>query len=264
VRWAVLAAALALLNVSLTFVNVWPTPGIRLTGAVSLELAAVIIAMVAARRWFGALSPRLLRGLSLLWVALVIGRYADVTARSLYGRDINLYWDLRYIPDVGAMLAFVARPWLVAATIAAAVLLPVLVYAPFRWALGCIDDATSDVGARRALAWAASGALLIVVAQVVDERIPAIPRFAEPVTAMYARQARQLAYEMSGAGVRRLAPAPPIASNLSNVAGADVFIIFIESYGVVAWDRPAFIDALASSRSRLDGVCARGINDVRR
>ena len=43
---------------------------------------------------------RVLRTLGVLLSLLVVGRYVDVTARSLYGRDINLYWDLRFVPDV--------------------------------------------------------------------------------------------------------------------------------------------------------------------
>ena len=57
---------------------------------------------------------------------------------------------------------------------------------------------------------------------------------------------------MSGAGIRALPPAPPIASDLARVEGADVFLIFIESYGAVSWDRPAFVEALAASRARLE------------
>ena len=49
-----------------------------------------------------------------LWLALVIGRYAEVTAAALYGRDINLFWDLRFVPDVVALLARPERLWVVA------------------------------------------------------------------------------------------------------------------------------------------------------
>lgn len=251
-RWAVLAAALVLLNASLTFVNIWPTPGIRLTGALSIETAVCVLGLVMARRWLGAPSRIVLRCLGALWVVLVVGRYADVTSRSLYGRDINLYWDLRHMPDVGAMLAFVADPWLVVATIAAAVLLPLLIYAPLRWALGCVSDAAGDVHARRALGALAGGTLVLVVAQGVDARVQEVARVAEPVAPVYVRQARQLAYELSGAGVRALAPPPSVASNLAHVSGADVLLVFLESYGAVSWDRPEFVEALAASRARLD------------
>ena len=49
-----------------------------------------------------------------LWVLLVLGHYADVTTPALYGRDINLYWDFRYMPDVAAMVARAAPLWLLA------------------------------------------------------------------------------------------------------------------------------------------------------
>src|SRR5262245_50449650 len=108
-----LAAALALLNASLTFGNLWPTLMVKWTGGLSVELAALVLALILARPWRQA-GPRARRWLAAVWVVLVIGRYADVTSRSLYGRDVNLYWDLHLLPDVGAMFAFVAKPGLVA------------------------------------------------------------------------------------------------------------------------------------------------------
>ena len=251
-RWALLAAALTLLNASLTFANVWPTLDVRFTSELSIELAVCVLAVAVARGWLGAPTRATLKWLGVLWSVLVVGRYADVTARSLYGRDINLYWDLRLMPDVAAMLAFVARPWLVLAVIAGAVLLPLLIYAPIRWALGRVSDAASDPLARRVLGTLSVAALLLCVAQALDARVPTIPRLAEAVTPVYVRQAGQLAYEMSGAGVRALAPPTPIHSDLSRVKGADVFLIFIESYGAISWDRSAFVEALAASRARLD------------
>ena len=103
-----LTAALVLLNASLTFGNIWPTPAIRWQGELSVELASFILLLVIASRWLGPPSRAALGWLSALWVLLAIGRYADVTAPALYGRDINLYWDLRYVPDVVSMLVRVA------------------------------------------------------------------------------------------------------------------------------------------------------------
>ncbi len=251
-RWVVLAFALALLNASLTFATVWPTPGVRLTGNLSVEAALCVFGMVVARRWFGPPTRAALRWLGALMGVLVAGRYIDVTAQSLYGRDINLYWDLRHMPDVGAMLAFVAQPWLLVALVAGVVLLPLLIYAPLRWALGCVAEATNDPPARRVLAVVGGGALLLFVAQRLHADVPGLPHFAEPVTPVYVRQVGQLAVEMRGTGLRALPPAPPIESNLANIKGADVFLIFIESYGAVSWDRPAFAKALAAGRARLE------------
>ena len=250
-RWALLAAALTLLNASLAFVNVWPTPRVRLTGDVSIELAVCVLAVVVARSRFGAPTRSALKWLGVLWSVLVVGRYADVTARSLYGRDINLYWDLRLMPDVAAMLAFVARPWLILAVMAGVVLVPLIIYAPIRWALGRVSDAAGEPRARRVLGTLSAAVLLLCVAQAVGVRLPPVVRFAEPVVPVYMRQAGQLAYEASGAGVRALAPQPPMRSDLSRVRGADVLLIFVESYGAISWDRPEFVEGLAASRARL-------------
>jgi len=251
-QWAMLAGALALLNASLTFENLWPTLSVRLSAALSIEVALCMLAIVVAVRWFRAPSPVALRVLAAIWVVLVIGRYEDVTARSLYGRDINLYWDLRNLPSVGGMLSSVAKPWLVAATIAAVALVPIIIYLPLRWALGRITDASKDLRVRRVLTTVAGGVLVVGVVQALGVDVPRTLRIVEPVTAVYARQARQFAYEISGAGLRALPPAPTTRSNLGLVKGADVLLLVVESYGAVSWDRPALADALAASRTRLD------------
>jgi hypothetical protein len=251
-QWAMLAGALALLNTSLAFENAWPTLSVRFTLGLSIELALCVLAVVVAIRWFRPPSPVALRILAAIWVVLVIGRYEDVTARSLYGRDINLYWDMRHLPSVGGMLTSVAKPWLVAATIAGAALLPLFLYLPLRWALGCVTNASRDPRVRRVLTAVACAVVALGAAQGLGALVPGALHVVEPVTAVYARQAGQLAYEISGAGLRALPPALPIRSNLERVKGADVLLLFLESYGAVSWDRPALLESLAGSRARLD------------
>src|SRR6185295_16392537 len=94
-RVVFLLAALLVLNTSLSFANLWPTLWIRWTPQLSVEVALAVLALAAAAQWLDGLSRRGIRVLAALWVVLVILRYADVTTRSLYGRDINLYWDLQ-------------------------------------------------------------------------------------------------------------------------------------------------------------------------
>ena len=251
-QWAVLAGALALLNASLTFENLWPTLSIRLTAALSIEVALCVLAIVVAVRSLNTPSPLALRILAGVWVILVIGRYEDVTARSLYGRDINLYWDLRNLSSVGGMLSTVARPGLVAATIAGVSLVPLIIYLPLRWALGCVTNAANDPRVRQVLTPVAVGVLLLGVVQGLGVLLPGNLHVVEPVTAVYARQASQFAHEISGAGLRALPPAPTMRSNLGLVKGADVLLVVLESYGAVSWERPALVEALATSRTRFD------------
>ncbi len=111
-RWGLLALALLLLDAALTFRNLWPTPAIVWVGDLSIELAAGILILLLARRRNATLPGRLAGFLAALWVVLVVGHYGEVTAPALFGRPINLYWDVRHLGNVAAMIAnpAVARP----------------------------------------------------------------------------------------------------------------------------------------------------------
>jgi len=256
ISWLGLAVALLLLNLSLTFVNVWPTLSVRPTWALSPEVAICLMAVGLPGRALtdGRRRIRLLRWLGALWVLLVAGRYIDVTTRSLYGREINLYWDIRNIPDVGAMLAFVANPLVLIAVLAGTVLLPMLIYFPARWALARVVEAGTHPPLRRPLVVAGAIALVLGIAQRIDERVPNTPVVAEPATAAYARQVWKVASEISRGGHRRVPAVAEIHSDFSRIAGADVLLLFIESYGAVSWDRPAFSTALTATRADINAA----------
>src|SRR4029450_7349141 len=64
VRWATMLAGLALLNAAVTFDNVWPTPAVRWSGAFSVELASVLLTLLALWRWRGRPATATPRGLS--------------------------------------------------------------------------------------------------------------------------------------------------------------------------------------------------------
>src|SRR5215216_4050802 len=124
--WITLAAALLLLDASVTFHNIWPSPAVGWSGEVSIELAAVILALVTAHFLIGIPSRPVRRAMAIGWLVLVIGRYLDVTAPALWGRTINFYWDLQFVPDVAAMVAGAAPPWLVVIAVIAGLVILVL------------------------------------------------------------------------------------------------------------------------------------------
>jgi hypothetical protein len=253
-----LAISLCFLNISLSFENIWPTPAIRWNGELSLELAVFLLALAAASRWLGPPSRAVLSMLSVMWVVLVIGRYAQVTAPALYGRDINLYWDLRFVPDVAALLARAMSPWLVVGIAVVAVLILVAVYALLRLALGRIGGAMTHAGERRAVWLLAAAAVVLFVGQRLSVHVPGKPAFSTPVTTTYAEQVRLVTEARSGS--TSLAPSPPVNSDLARVKGADVYLIFIESYGAVTFDRPELAERLTASRAQFEAT----IHDTKR
>ena len=189
-QWIVLSAALVLLDASLTFENVWPTPAMRWHGALSIELAVCLLAMAIVCRWSGPPTRAAIGWLSAIWTVLVIGRYAEVTAPALYGRDINLYWDLRFMPDVVAMVTRVAPAWLVVLSTAAAALILVTIYWLLRLAWRRVGIAMADQRQRRVLIVLPAAALVLFVGPRVSAQMAGEDVFAAPVTRTYARQVK--------------------------------------------------------------------------
>ncbi|HKB12740.1 MAG TPA: hypothetical protein VKD69_18885 [Vicinamibacterales bacterium] len=244
-----LIAALALLNASLSFHNIWPTPAIAWSGELSIELAIALLLLILLRQLRGLVPRAVVRIASVLWIALTIGHYADVTTPALYGRDINLYWDLRYMPDVAAMVAAAAPFWMMAAIVATIVAALCLFYILFRWAFARVVAAIDEPRARAAIAAGAGAAILVFAVQHIGEAVPAVPSFATPVSETYARQARLVAGAMSASTA--LPASPSFDADLSLARGADVFLIFVEAYGAVAYERPDIAPYLTMSREAL-------------
>jgi hypothetical protein len=260
IRRTTLAAAVVLLDVSLTFHNIWPTPAIKWTGEISVELAIGIVALVVASRWFGPPSRAALAWLSAIWTGLVIGRYADVTAPALYGRQVNLFWDLRNVSAVASMLARAAPVWLSLLIVVTAALVLFLLYKMARWALGRISGAMADTRERQVLGLLAALALTLFVVQAWSG-FPGVPGFAVPVTQTYGHQVR-LVRDALSADSKSIASSPPMDSDLALVKGADVFLFFVESYGAVSYERPAFAKGLAASRAAFDAAIHDTHRDV--
>ena len=106
-----LLVALLALNSALTFQNRWPTVGVRWTPELSIDLAVLLLVLaLAAARW--SLAGRALRNALLgVYLALILGRYVDVTVPALMGRSINLYWDSQHVPRVAALFADSVARW---------------------------------------------------------------------------------------------------------------------------------------------------------
>jgi hypothetical protein len=244
---AALVAALLLLNAALTFANLWPTPWIRPQAQVAIELAvAVLLAAIAARR-FGPPSRRAVGLLSAAFVVLALTRYAEVMARELYGRPINLYYDLPHVPRVVAMFADATPAWVLVVASAGVALGLIVLFAVVRWSWGRVAVALAAPRPRRALA---------AVALAAIAAYPFAPGwFTAPVTGSYARQAVLLAHVLGG-GVAGLPESPPLTSDLARLRGADVFVIFLESYGAATYDRPEHLARLAPARGALAAAAA--------
>jgi hypothetical protein len=253
-RWLTFLAALLLLNASLSFENVWPTPAIGWRGRLSIELAASLLLLATAHRAVDRSPVKWLRWLAVIWLILVVGRYGDVTAPALYGRDINLYWDARFMPDVAAMVVRVVPWWQIVLVLTLVVAALFGLYRLIRWSWSQVTTALATPRGRATIGL--TGALMLIwfVVQRMELPYTEYPWFTRSVVATYGRQA---AFALTGlTTTARLAPSPPMNADLSLVAGADVLLVFAESYGAITFDRPAFTEQLADRRIALERAVA--------
>ena len=253
--------AVLFLNASVTFRNWWPTPAVWWNGDPSLELAILLI-VLAVLVWIGRVdagSRRLQRWLSAAWLVLVLGRYVDVTAPALWGRELNFFWDLRFLPDVAAMLVGASQRAVllgVGASLAIALVIAAL-YLAIRWSFAQVFGALALLRGRRALS--AIGSVLVVLFLVQLTGVYGRDLYGEewrlfpkPVTQVYGRQLRLVAQAMTARA--SLPPSPDLDASLAGVANTDVFLFFIESYGAVTFDDPQFNRRLQQPRAGLDAA----------
>lgn len=232
--WLALAVAIFFLNAAFTLENVWPTLGVQVAARVSLELGVLLAAIAAWAAAFGTPGRKAVFVWTIVALVLGIAHYAQETTAALYGRPIDFFWDARYLPNVAAMLAEVASPWLVVALVAGVVAVLVLLFVLFRWAVRRVALAAGEPVQRRALNIVA----LLGVSAFLVMRVTGAPvgrLYAAPVTPGIARQAELVVDGLRGAPAPLENAAFPV-SDLGSVAGGDVVVMFLESYGAVTYD----------------------------
>ena len=240
--------ALLLLNALVTLQNRWPTPWPALVPGVSLEL---LLAVAALALWAGwrrrAPGPRALRWLAGLSALVVAAHYLDSTATALLGRPLNLYWDAPHALSVLRISGIAA--WQAGLGLAGLALLLALLYLLSRacWRrLGVALAASSGLRAGvLLLGW------LLACVFAAHDLLGRDTRFlfAPPTTPALARQVELLAAAQLAGGDAALTPSPDFARHsLAGLNGADVLLLFAESYGACTLDDPAQAAALAPAR----------------
>ena len=254
------AAAALLINGLLSMRNLWPTPLVvpdaRLAPEAVLAWCVLLIAVRAGRA-----GPRVCAVLAAATLALVVGRYADVTVPALFGRSLNLYWDGRQIPRFVSVIAqHGSVPVAVATvlgTLGALSLAGVLLYRALRWSWRVLERHAAPRALRSRSAMLATGvALALVVANYAGVRAT-WPVVSKPVLPTWIRQADLLITAFSPSRLAAALPASPaFDAGLSALRGADVSLVFLESYGAVVYDDAELHRRLAPGRARVMAAVA--------
>jgi hypothetical protein len=253
-----LLPALALLNAALSFHNAWPTPGITLRAEFSVEAVVVVLALcVVVLRRGAPPSPVVITVVGAVLTVLCVGRYVDVTSPALYGRRINLYWDGQHLPRVAAMLVQAVPAWTSAAALAGLLAVLAGVFLSLRLALRSAAEVLCRPWPWRLTVAGCTALLLAWGAGMAGAGTRGW--FSVPVLLAYAEQATMMYAATRDRGTPVTLDAPPLPpSRLDGVAGADVLLLFLESYGAAAYDRREVAARLVAPRAALAHAAARG------
>lgn len=264
--------ALLFLNAALSFSTWWPTPGIVLDHRIAPEFVWLWLSLLGWVAWRGALGARALAVFTLGYLALVIGRYADVTVPALFGRSINLYWDGIQIPRFLWVSAQDLPWWLSAGAVLGVGLLLWLLFRALRLAMRVAAHEAVPYALGHRWVWALTAALVVLVLANYAGVRATWPVVSKPVIPVYWRQVQLLATAFSPQRQAALLPpaaavddaraAAPAGRRLATLAGRDVYLIMLESYGAVVHDHPRAAQALAAARARFAADIAAGGHHV--
>jgi phosphoglycerol transferase MdoB-like AlkP superfamily enzyme len=229
-RAFVLAAVfLVYWNALFTFENVPSTPAMRLAPKLSVEVLALVLALALARARGSGLSRLARAGLCLLLFLATLVRYVDVTALGVLGREFDLYGDFPHLHRVFAMFLDAMTPGLGVLVVGTLVLATTSAFLLNWLGLGALDRALESPSGRRAFAAASIVGIAVFL-------LPFGKAFAEPVSAIAARQIGNLWEGDTEARAEVDFPRQRLDSSLARLGGANLFLIFLESYGVTLFE----------------------------
>lgn len=270
-RVALALLALFVLNALLSMTNWWPTPLVKFDARLAPEFVVFWVLLLAIA-WRGStrmpsaplLGPRVLSALAGVYMLLVLGRYLDTTAPALFARDLTLYWDAPQIVRVVFVTLRSYPLWLAALVVASVV--------AFLWALYRLLHWAVRRAALEAAPWAVRSPLALLLTAVA--LVVSVANFAgaqatwdyvsRPTTPTYWHQARLLWTSFNERDLHQNLPASPsFAGDLGLLRGSDVNLVFLESYGQVAFGIPEIDQALQKPRADLQAqISAAGMQVV--
>ncbi len=208
-----------------------PRPSVM---AVALVALLAVLALTGRRIGRGA---RVTLAALLLTAALL--QFVAATVSGLLDRPLDLYFDLPQVPSLVEIFTQALGPWRAAGAAALAVLGALALVAAIAAAIAACEQALARRGATIAALGACAVALAIGILPRGDEALS----FA--ATDALADQGARLVHAaavMNGLDHRYDAAlaAPVPQGDLAALAGRDVFLVFVESYGTVALDDPAY------------------------
>ncbi|HEX3500526.1 MAG TPA: sulfatase-like hydrolase/transferase [Stellaceae bacterium] len=227
--------------------------------ALEILVLAAALALLGLAGWRLPRSLRALLALALLLAALL--HLVDALMPGLFGRQLDLYWDLGLTPSVIGLFYESTSFWRAALAITAL-------------AIGLVAAFAAILAALWAIEWAAAHRRFIAVAMIVlaitagvlvapPSTTGASAPISTSLTREFAEQASflhrawQIAHGNLGPYVAALAEPQRDTADLAKLKQHDVLLIYLESYGTAALDNPAYRAAIEPALARFTAKTER-------
>ena len=255
-RWLVMikvGLALLVLNFLTSFNNVWSTPWVQPDSRIGPDFVGLWLILLLLVALFGRVGRGAIAALTGVFLMAVIGRYVDVTVPAWFGRKVNLYWDAQHLPTFLEVASQEYAWWQIVGIVAA-------VIAGF-WLLTRLIRMCIEVTANHAAPYALRSPIALIVTVFCVGLVTASffkveaasPYVSAPAFEVYKRQAHLLAAAFFPSYFRSELPeSPPLDSDLKMLGGAEVKVVFLESYGATTYERDDLFKVIHPGRQRLE------------
>lgn len=261
-NFVVVTICLLVLNGLLSFSAWWPTVAVVPDARIAPEFIVLLATLAVWTRLLNKPRKLALHVFAIIYFLFIVGRYVDVVTPSLFGREINLYWD---VPQLPRFLWVTAKssPWW--ATVAVTTVALAFLYGFHRLLLACITRVTNfiDEYRNRLGFWLVITALSALAAANYAGVQATWPYVSKPVIPVYSKQFGLLIDAFIPSRVNALLPKTTVVSEamqkasrqqLSALKQRDVFVLFLESYGAVVYDHPLVQQKTQPLRDQLQQV----------
>jgi hypothetical protein len=216
----------------------WRPPLILLLLLVLLALFALVrLAVPILLRWF----------LAALVLAAALLQAVEAVMERLMDRALDLYFDLAQVPSLLGLFRDAAGIWRAGAAVLAAVAVLAALLLAIAWSLAALERFCR----RRAVA----GSVLVGAGMVLGlfpVGTGAGLALAGQAVSGYHEWAAMHGHDRRAAAALA-APQPPLGP-LPGLAGRDVYLIFVESYGTVVLDNPRFYAVVGPALAQFERV----------
>ncbi len=266
--------SLLLLNGLLSFTSWWPTIAVKPDTRIAPEFSILVVLLSLAIAVGKPPSRRMLKWLAGFYLLLIVGRYVDVVAPSLFGRAISLYWDVPQLPRF-IWVTVTGSPWWF--TLLAASGICTAVYAFHQLLLICMQNLMDTLASiskhqtRHAALWAAYIPLSLLIGANYAGVQATWPYVSKPVVPTYLREAGVVMDALMPERANRLLPRSKVIDealqntapdNLRALKQRDVMLLFLESHGAVLYDNANFATGVSQSLSQLENSIRTSGNAV--